>query len=144
MNVDTAKTVREVALEYPQATRVFEKLGIDYCCGGQKSLQEACAARNLAVDDVLASLAAPVGQAAPSADWNPASLAALIGHIVGTHHAYVKAEVPRLEQLLAKVCSVHGQNHPELHTILETFAGLGHELSTHLLKEENILFPYIV
>ncbi|MBZ5628803.1 MAG: iron-sulfur cluster repair di-iron protein [Acidobacteriia bacterium] len=144
MNVDTAKTVREVALDYPQATRVFEKLGIDYCCGGQKSLQEACAARNLAVDDVLASLAAQAEQPAPSTDWNPASLAALIGHIVGTHHAYVKAEVPRLEQLLAKVCSVHGQNHPELHKIRETFAGLGQELSMHLMKEENILFPYIV
>ena len=54
-------------------------------------LQEACAARNLAVDDVLASLAAQAEQPAPSTDWNPASLAALIGHIVGTHHAYVKA-----------------------------------------------------
>ncbi|MBZ5523497.1 MAG: iron-sulfur cluster repair di-iron protein [Acidobacteriia bacterium] len=144
MNVDTAKTVREVVLEYPQATRVFENLGIDYCCGGQKSLQEACAARNLAVDEVLASLAAQAEQPAPSADRKTGSLAALISHIVGTHHAYVKAEVPRLEQLLAKVCSVHGQNHPELHQIRETFAGLGQELSMHLMKEENILFPYIV
>ena len=59
MNVDTAKTVRELAIEFPQATRVFEKLGIDYCCGGGKSLEEACAARNLGAGDVLAALASP-------------------------------------------------------------------------------------
>ena len=71
-------------------------------------------------------------------------MAELIGHIVTQHHAYVKSETPRLEQLLAKVCSVHGQNHPELNVIRETFAGLGQELSMHLMKEENILFPYII
>jgi regulator of cell morphogenesis and NO signaling len=144
MSVDTAKTVREMVLEYPQATRVFEKLGIDYCCGGQKSLQEACEARNLLVDDVLASLEAQAAQPAPTADWKQGPLGELVEHIVGTHHAYVKSETPRLEQLLAKVCSVHGQNHPELHQIRQTFSDLGQELSTHLMKEENILFPYIV
>jgi regulator of cell morphogenesis and NO signaling len=144
MSVDTAKTVRELAIEFPQATRVFEKLGIDYCCGGGKSLEEACAARNLGVGDVLAALASPAENTALSADWQKGSMAEMIGHIVTQHHAYVKAEVPRLEQLLAKVCSVHGQNHPELNLIRETFAGLGQELSMHLMKEENILFPYII
>ena len=145
MSVDTAKSVRELALEYPQATRIFEKLGIDYCCGGGKSLEEACAAQKLAVSDVLATLESPAEPiATPASQWQTGSLAELIAHIVGKHHAYVKTEVPRLEQLLAKVCSVHGQNHPELHQIRETFAGLGQELSMHLMKEENILFPYIV
>jgi regulator of cell morphogenesis and NO signaling len=145
MSVDTAKTVRELALEYPQATRVFEKLGIDYCCGGGKSLEEACAAQRLAVADVLATLESQAEPATtPASQWQTGSLAELIAHIVGKHHAYVKTEVPRLEQLLAKVCSVHGQNHPELNQIRETFAGLGQELSMHLMKEENILFPYIV
>ena len=145
MSVDTAKTVRELAIEYPQATRVFETLGIDYCCGGGKSLEEACAAQKLAVADVLATLELQAEAGAkPASEWQTGSLAELIAHIVGKHHAYVKTEVPRLEQLLAKVCSVHGQNHPELNTIRETFAGLGQELSMHLMKEENILFPYIV
>ena len=144
MSVDTAKTVRELAIEFPQATRVFEKLGIDYCCGGGKSLEEACAARNLPVADVLATLASQAEPGAPTAEWQTGSLSALIAHIVGKHHAYVKTEVPRLDQLLAKVCSVHGQNHPELNAIREKFAGLGQELSMHLMKEENILFPYIV
>jgi regulator of cell morphogenesis and NO signaling len=144
MNIDTAKTVRELAIEIPQATRVFEKLGIDYCCGGGKSLQEACTARNLGVADVLAALDSQSGTAVSPADWQMGSMAALIGHIVAKHHAYVKSETPRLEQLLAKVCSVHGQNHPELDVIRETFVGLGQELSMHMMKEENILFPYIV
>ncbi len=143
MSVDTAKSVRELALQYPQGTRVFEKLGIDYCCGGHKSLQEACAERNIGVDDVLGALEAQAGESASAEDWQSAPLTELIGHILAKHHAYVKSEVPRLEQLLAKVCSVHGQNHPELHAIRSTFAGLGQELSMHLMKEENILFPYI-
>ncbi|MGI9103301.1 MAG: iron-sulfur cluster repair di-iron protein [Terriglobales bacterium] len=142
--VDAAKTVRELVVELPHATRLFEQLGIDYCCGGGKSLQEACAARNLAVSDVLASLAESGVPTAACTDWKSAPMAALIEHIVTRHHGYVKSEVPRLEQLLAKVCSVHGANHPELNGIRETFGGLGQELSMHLMKEEQILFPYIV
>ncbi len=144
MNLDAAKTVRELAVEFPHATRVFEQLGIDYCCGGGKSLEEACASRNLPVHDVLASLAASGAPLPASNDWKTAPMELLIEHIVTRHHAYVKSEVPRLAQLLAKVCSVHGVNHPELNGIRETFAGLGQELSMHLMKEEQILFPYIV
>jgi regulator of cell morphogenesis and NO signaling len=144
MSVTTAKTVRELALEFPQATRVFEKLGIDYCCGGGQSLEEACAAHKLGVGDVMAALESQAENPAPAADFQKGSMAELIGHIVAKHHAYVKAETPRLEQLLAKVCAVHGQNHLELNAIRETFAGLGQELSMHLMKEENILFPYII
>jgi regulator of cell morphogenesis and NO signaling len=143
MNVQSAKTVRELALEIPQATRVFEQLGIDYCCGGTKSLEEACAAKNLAVAEVLATLESQPPAEETPVEWQQGSLAELIAHIVAKHHAYVKSEVPRLQQLLAKVCSVHGQNHPELNSIRDTFAGLGEELSMHLMKEERILFPYI-
>ena len=139
--LDTAKTVREIAVEFPQATRVFEKIGIDYCCGGQKTLEQACAAANVRVSEVMQSLeSAP---AAPEQDWNTGQLGGLIAHIIGTHHNYVKSEVPRLESLIAKVCGVHGKNHPELLQVQTVFRGLGAELSTHLMKEENILFPYI-
>jgi regulator of cell morphogenesis and NO signaling len=142
MTVDTAKTVRELAVEMPQATRVFEKLGIDYCCGGGKSLEEACAAARIPVAQVLESLA---GASGPAAETPAAagSMSELIDHIVARHHAYVKSEVPRLEQLLAKVVGVHGKNHPELLEIQASFHGLGGELSMHLMKEEHILFPYI-
>ncbi|MFB3918130.1 MAG: iron-sulfur cluster repair di-iron protein [Terriglobales bacterium] len=140
------KTVREVALEVPSATRIFEQLGIDYCCGGLKPLEEACASANISVDDVVRKLEDAERQAAQSANgknWQQTSLTDLIEHIVNTHHTYVKQELPRLEQLLAKVCGVHGQNHPELLQIRETFADLDQELTGHLMKEEQILFPYI-
>ena len=140
------RTVRELALEIPNATRIFEQLGIDYCCGGQKSLEEACSTAHLRVDDVLASLEKgerQAGQTSTGKDWQTAPLADLIEHIVSTHHAYVKQEVPRLEKLLDKVCGVHGQNHPELQQVRETFRDLGQELASHLMKEEQILFPYL-
>ncbi len=143
MKVDAAKTVRELAVELPQATRVFENLGIDYCCGGGKSLQEACSAANIPVDEVLLSLETP----APSngrVDWKTAPLRELIEHILSRHHSYVRAEIPRLEALLAKVYAVHGANHPELAGIQESFRGLGQELLMHCMKEEQILFPYII
>ena len=145
MITDTSKTVRELALEVPNATRVFEKLGIDYCCGGNKPLWEACAASNLPVDEVLRSLEASAAapQSASPADWQERHLTQLIDHIVEKHHTYVKQELPRLQQLLAKVASVHGRNHPEIQGIESTFAGLFEELTAHLTKEERILFPYI-
>ena len=143
MTVDTAKTVRELAVELPQATRVFEQLGIDYCCGGSRTLEQACAAARVPVSQVLESLAGTGAASSAASDWTAASMSELIDHIVATHHAYVKSETPRLAQLLAKVVSVHGQNHPELLQIQAAFRGLGAELSMHLMKEEQILFPYI-
>ncbi len=144
MQVDSNKTVRELALEIPQATRVFERLGIDYCCGGGKSLNDACAAAEIPLEQVNEALAKEQPITAATRDWNQASLSELVQHIIEKHHMYVKSETPRLEQLAAKVASVHGQNHPEVLRIRETFSGLAQELASHLMKEEQILFPYIV
>jgi regulator of cell morphogenesis and NO signaling len=145
MNVMETNTVRELALQVPGATRVFENLGIDYCCGGQKPLTEACAAAKVPVQDVLARLAEVQKDPTPANDrhYQDTTMSALIDHIVEKHHAFVRAEVPRLENLIAKVVSAHGANHPELNQVQQTFSDLGHELSMHLMKEEQILFPYI-
>src|ERR1039457_600226 len=147
MSVTAEKTVRELALEKPGAARVFEKLGIDYCCGGKQTLEEACRTASIPVDDVLHALemAPPSGQAFPKdSDWQTAPLADLISHIKNTHHKYTREEIARLGPLFDKVCSVHGKNHPELLQIRGTFQGLAQELTTHLMKEEMVLFPYIV
>jgi len=145
MNAIASKTVRELAVEIPNATRVFEKFGIDYCCGGKKPLDEACNAAKLPVDEVLKALEAAAGSASqPKYDLPSGSLAELIDHIVKTHHKFTREEIARLQGLLQKVCSVHGKNHPELLSIRDTFAGLAQELSLHLMKEENVLFPYII
>ena len=147
MNVDTAKTVREVALNNPAATRVFEELGIDYCCGGNRSLGEACRTANVKIDQVLESLETADQAslaAADDRDWQSEPSAALIAHIQQTHHAYTRQEIARLGPLFDKVCSVHGKNHPELLQIRDTFQALAQELSAHLMKEEMVLFPYIL
>ena len=147
MTIATEKTVRELALESPASTRVFEKLGIDYCCGGNKSLEEACHAANLKIDQVLDSLN-EANQAAlvvhTEQTWSAEPLASLIGHIQSTHHKYTRDEIARLCPLLEKVCSVHGKNHPELYEVQEAFKGLAQELGAHMMKEEMMLFPYIV
>ncbi len=146
MQGNTTKTVRELALENPNATRVFERLGIDYCCGGGKTLEQACASAQLSLEGVLATLEKLEKEqpaASPDRDWASASLTELVQHIVETHHRYVKQETPRLAQLAEKVASVHGQNHPEVVHIRATVQALAMELSSHLWKEEQILFPYI-
>ena len=140
------KTVREYALEIPAATRIFEKLGIDYCCGGGKSLVDACTAAGISVDEVLDSLNTDLESVSTSTtrDWQASSQAELITHIVDKHHAFTREELVRLEALVAKVSGVHGQNHPELFQVQDQFTQLRGELEPHMLKEESVLFPYIV
>jgi regulator of cell morphogenesis and NO signaling len=152
MSVTAEKTVRQWAVENPGATRVFEKLGLDYCCGGNKSLAEACHAANLSMEDVLKSLEADspdmkehrARSAPPLSDWKTEPLSELIFHIKSTHHKYTREELARLTPLLNKVCSVHGKNHPELEQVRTNFQALAAELTVHMMKEENVLFPYIV
>jgi regulator of cell morphogenesis and NO signaling len=139
------QTVREIALEQPSSIRVFERFGIDYCCGGRKPLAEACAARDVEVDAVIAALeSAAETLAQKGEDWSQASLDSLIGHIVSRHHSYVKSELPRLAMLAQKVVNRHGDTMAELGVIQATFSNLDLELTHHLAKEEQILFPYVV
>ena len=139
------KTVREIAVECPASVRVFETLGIDYCCGGRKSLREACARADVPLERAveLLSQAAETKVGPEDAVWSAASLQALIAHIVQKHHAYVRQEIPRLEMMLAKVEDKHSAAHPELTEIRSLFMTVGQELSTHLMKEEQVLFPHI-
>jgi len=139
---NAAKPVRDFVLERPEAARVFESLGIDYCCGGAQTLAEACRAANRSVEEVTAALAKG-DLALREKDWRDASLAELAQHIVDTHHAFTQAETSRLNSLIAKVVMAHGASHPELFRLQTTFAGLAEELREHMRKEEDLLFPYI-
>ena len=147
MTVTTEKTVRDLALEIPAATRVFEKLGIDYCCGGGKTLEQACEAANLPLDRVVEELESAGRNPRPESatqDWQARPLSELTTHIQTTHHQYTREEIVRLTALTAKVSAAHGANHQELVEIRDVFEGLAQELSGHMMKEEMILFPYIV
>lgn len=138
-------TVRDIALHQPTAIRVFEHLGIDYCCGGNQTLDSACAAVHLDTHAVLLALEFAAGRPTlPAPNWAKASLELLCAHIVVKHHAFTRRELPRLIELSANVLSRHGAAHPELAAIHTTLAQLELDINTHLAKEESVLFPYIV
>jgi regulator of cell morphogenesis and NO signaling len=139
------RTVGEIAAALAASIRVFEKHGIDFCCGGAVSITDAC--RRAGIDPAL--LLQEIDQAAkaptPDAtDWMTAPLPALMDYILDTHHVYMKAQLPRLETMLAKVLQAHGDRHGEtLRALAAVYALMKAELDAHLLKEERILFPMI-
>ncbi len=146
MTLTTTKTVRDLALELPNATRIFEKLKIDYCCGGSRPLEEACVDAGVEVDNVLRMLeesAQTDVQTGETTDLQVAPLTNVMSYIVEKHHVFTRQEMERLTELLTKVCTVHGQNHPELLKIQSLFQELCNDLTPHMFKEEQVLFPYI-
>jgi regulator of cell morphogenesis and NO signaling len=138
-------TVRDIALHQPTAIRVFEHLGIDYCCGGNQTLAAACAAVNLDAHAVQLALEFAAGRPnLPQPEWSRASLELLCAHIVVKHHAYARRELPRLLDLAGNVLARHGDAHPELAAIHANLSQLEIDVNEHLAKEESVLFPYIV
>ena len=144
MTFSTETRVNEIALSNRQARHILEDAGIDYCCGGGKSLQEACLRANVPADEILRQLRRNAEQVGPSeAQWTSAPLAELTKHIRERHHQYVRDAIPRLRALLAKIREKHGSNHRELEEIEKLFADVARELLMHMQKEEQILFPFI-
>jgi len=145
MNISDTTTVRDLAAGVPGATRVFENFGIDYCCGGHRTLADACREASLPVEDLTRSLeeAGRASQPGAERDWRQESLTSLAAHIIEKHHHFTRQELDRLEKLFDKVCSRHGENHPELFEAQKTFYQLKQDLIPHMLKEEQVLFPYI-
>jgi regulator of cell morphogenesis and NO signaling len=134
-------TVADIVIANPGASRVFERYAIDYCCHGQRPLADACIEAGVDVAVVEAELRAlPSASAAPPAD----DVGALIGHIVATHHTYLRRELPRLHDLMEKVVAAHGAAHPEVHGLAQTLAELADDLLPHLAKEEKVLFPLTI
>ena len=143
---ESNQTVGEIVTQEPRLSRVFETLGIDYCCGGKVSLDDACRRHSLDPQVVMSRLIEESGRASgtpPAVDPAAMSLTALADHIEMTHHTFVKAEIPRLCALSAKVASVHGERDARLLNVRDTFDGLAAEMTSHMMKEERILFPLI-
>ncbi|MFN7995965.1 MAG: iron-sulfur cluster repair di-iron protein [Bryobacteraceae bacterium] len=139
------KTIGEIAAELPGSIRVFERYGIDYCCGGKVSVADACARGGIAPETLLRELITS-GSAPSGADFDAGSttLSELIDHIVARHHGYLKSELPRLSGLLEKVTRAHGAKHGDtLIPLARIFGALRSELESHLMKEEMVLFPII-
>lgn len=139
------QTVGELVAEKPSRSRVFEAFRIDYCCGGKRSLEDACRKKGVALDELVSALdraeARSLAEDATDAAHMP--LDALCDHIVERHHEYLRCELPRLTRMANKVAKVHGDRDSRLVAVADTFAGLAEELGSHMMKEERILFPVI-
>ncbi|MBL8850065.1 MAG: iron-sulfur cluster repair di-iron protein [Planctomycetaceae bacterium] len=141
---DTFETVAELVRQRPERSRIFEELGIDFCCHGHVPLDRACVLNGLDLVDVCRRLEeAEAAVTGAERDWTSASLTELTEHIVELHHRYLRRELPRLAGLIDRVLDAHGEHHPELRNVREVFAGLQCELLSHMLKEEQVLFPMI-
>lgn len=145
MNEMNNKTIREIALAAPATTRVFEEFKIDYCCGGRRSIGEAC--RTAGIDEEIlnerieAVIAAGQGNIDEDSPENKTP-AALIDHIVSKHHRFTTDEIARLVPLMTKVATRHGDHYPQLFALQSVFTDLAAGLIDHMRKEEMILFPF--
>jgi len=142
--ITTESTLRDVVAGDYRAATVFEKHGIDYCCGGARPLGAACRDAGVPAETLLAELAGldavPREDGRDYASMDPA---ALVDHIVATHHAYVRGAIPTILGHTAKVAEKHGERHPEMVEVARLFEGVAQEMTQHMMKEEQILFPYI-
>ncbi|WP_297593030.1 iron-sulfur cluster repair di-iron protein [Mycobacterium sp.] len=136
----TSETILgDVITADPSRTRILDRFGIDYCCHGQRPIGAACNEAQIDVDEVLTALNGEVP--GPRADWADMADAALIEHIVDTHHRFLWDEFPRMSALVDKVARVHGDNHPELGQVRDTFGELREKVEPHLRTEESMIFP---
>lgn len=138
------RTVGELVAERPGRSRIFQAANIDFCCQGSRTLREACQHKGIAAEPLVEQLEAELADKQAPAQ-NPAELPPqeLITHIVTTHHGYLRRELPRLHTMCERVAHVHGGHTPSLVEVFEVFRGMEDELNTHIMKEEQILFPAI-
>jgi len=145
MSIQPTVHVADIAAHHPTTIRVFQRHGIDFCCGGKRPLDEVCGERGLDATALVSELEEAL--AAGDADdrsWADAPLSELVDHILERYHARLRQDLPALSQMAEKVVRVHGDHHPEMiPPLAETFRGLRAELESHMMKEEQILFPAI-
>jgi regulator of cell morphogenesis and NO signaling len=144
MSFTSETKVKDIALSNPAARQILEDAGLDYCCGGGKSLHEACLHADVPAEEILNRLRENSKHVSPDeANWTSVPLGDLTRHIRERHHRYVREAIARVQTLLDKVAAKHGENHSEIADIQRLFAEVGREMIMHMQKEEQILFPYI-
>jgi len=138
--ISESQIVADLAVGLSGAARVFEANHIDYCCGGKRTLREACDRAHVPITKVLAELEALGENEAPP--WR--SLTTLVAHIIDKHHTEARSSMDHIAPLASKVCRVHGDRHPELLRVVELFDEICADLAPHMRAEEGALFPAIL
>jgi regulator of cell morphogenesis and NO signaling len=145
MTITPSTHVADIATNAPATIKVFQRHRIDFCCGGKLPLADVCERQHLDLNQIITELDGSLITAEATTDWTRASLADLVGHIQRRFHRPLNAELPRLRAMLEKVVSRHGTRLPDtLLPLQEVFAELQSELTTHMTKEDLVLFPAIV
>lgn len=147
--IDQNTKVSDIVIKVPLADKVLKEYRIDFCCGGNRPLQEVISERNLPGEEILSKIHAIYvesveNEARKTNDWVNANYQTLINHIIQTHHQYLVNELPQLSIYTTKLLRVHGDTHPELAEVHKLFHELKLELEHHLIKEERDVFPHIV
>ncbi len=147
MTITASSKIRDVARDIPASLDVFERYGVDFCCGGDRPLSEAVKGMHLSVGDLIAEIEA-AAQAQDQEDslhedWSRYSPAGLTRHIEEAHHEYLREKLPKAGAALAKVIQVHGDRHEELFELGRVFERLRNDLLAHLEQEESVIFPAI-
>lgn len=138
------KTIGEYVAQDFRTAALFSKYGIDFCCKGNRTIEEVCEKKEVSREDLLNQITEILATKNDSGiDFKSWPLDLLADYIEKTHHRYVEEKIPVLLQFLDKLCKVHGASHPELFEINELFKGCAGELTQHMKKEELILFPFI-
>ena len=144
MNISSSSLVKEVVKLNFKTAPLFQTNNIDYCCGGNKTISDACKEVGINQELLIKQLETLVAQKDPDSEYiNNLPLVDLTDYIVKRHHSYVRESIPCLGKNLEKICQVHGEHHPELFEIKELFLGSAGALTTHMQKEELMLFPFI-
>jgi regulator of cell morphogenesis and NO signaling len=137
-------TLGEIVATDFRAAAILERYGLDFCCRGNRTLEQSCRDAGVRADDVLEQLESIESSASDTAAFNEWPLPALADYIVSTHHAYVKDALPLLVAHATKIAKVHGRRHPELERVAQLVEQVAAEMTSHMMKEEQILFPHIV
>ncbi len=137
------KTIGQMVAEDFRAAAVFRKYKIDFCCKGNRTIEEACDNKKVTPEEIYKDLDALNKAKAGDIDFNSWPLDLLADYVEKTHHRYVEENSTVLLQYLNKLCKVHGDRHPELFEINKLFTESAQELAAHMKKEELILFPFI-
>ena len=144
LNKNTQKQIGEFVAEDFRTAAIFSNYGIDFCCNGNRTIEEVCKKNGIDTNDLLNKLDVVLNlNADQSIDYKSWPLDLLAEYIEKKHHRYVEEKIPVLRQFLDKLCRVHGGRHPELFKINELFTASAGELASHMKKEELILFPFV-
>jgi regulator of cell morphogenesis and NO signaling len=145
MTFNESKTIGAIAVENPTTIQAFEKFGIDYCCGGNKLLIDACSSAGVEIEEIKAYLEdiERFQKKNDAGDFQKISLSELLSYIVETHHKYTKNAMHYLDDLMLKVCKAHSEKHSEVTRLYSLYCNLCADLIPHMMKEELVLFPYV-